>query len=720
MTKILKLLILFLAFCYFLGFSHVLAHDAKSVIINELFWSGSFVSTSDEFIELRNNTAENINLSGWQMTRFNSKGEEELMLIIPSGIIPSGGYFLISNSEKDHQYSGGESILNVDPDLIDSDLTLGNDHLEIKLYDGNWQDERTPIDIAGDGGIPLAGSNDTKSSMERLNLIGDGALPENWHDATGQFNLDFNRAELATPMSSGKPMIENAFSDPETIYLGKDDKPITFHAQVFDPDGLADIACVQIDLSTIGQCTCDMHDDGASGDETAGDGIYTYQFDKLTDTNAGEKSFNVVVKDKKNLMDQENIKIKIYQLSEDVSINEVLPRPSDDYQNEFIELYNKSSSDVDLYGWQIDDIENGGSSPYKIMENIIIPQNSFAVFNKAKTKIALNDTGDVVRLINPEGKEISITPYYGEALKGCSYNRFGSEWLWSTISTPGVENIILKPPEDLAGFILNLDRIIETRNVPVGTEITVVGVVINLPENFAAQYFYIEDETAGVQIYCYKKDFPFLNIGDKVKVTGELVHNSSGYRIKISSRYDIEIIEKNQIIFPKYIETGSVGAEYEGMLVSTRGKVVKSSGTTFYIDDGSGIVKVVVKKSTGINQPKIKKGMILKITGIAVPYKNEYQIAPRFDSDIRIISSGNVTKKSPLINKIITTAHAASSEDDNPEAEKAKNIASGELLSKAALINILEIIIIISSALFLFIIGEKYVNQFPEQASNSK
>ena len=127
-----------------------LAEDAD-VTINEIFWSGSYISSSDEFIELKNNTDENIDIAGWQITGTNSNGEEFLILTINEGIIPAGGNFLISNSEKDYLYTNGKSIVNIDPDFIDSKLTLGNEHLQIKIYDGKWDDGRYPIDIAGDG-----------------------------------------------------------------------------------------------------------------------------------------------------------------------------------------------------------------------------------------------------------------------------------------------------------------------------------------------------------------------------------------------------------------------------------------------------------------------------------------------------------------------------------------------------------------------------------------
>ena len=48
---------------------------------------------------------------------------------------------------------------------------------------------------------------------------------------------------------------------------------------------------------------------------------------------------------------------------------------------------------------------NGGSKPYDL-PGVTISPRGFAVFFRTKTKIALNDTGDTVRLMAPYGRTI--------------------------------------------------------------------------------------------------------------------------------------------------------------------------------------------------------------------------------------------------------------------------------------------------------------------------
>jgi len=59
------------------------------VVINEIMWMGDAQGTNHEWIELRNNTDDAIDISGWELTR-NDSGNEVSMLTIPGGsIIPA-------------------------------------------------------------------------------------------------------------------------------------------------------------------------------------------------------------------------------------------------------------------------------------------------------------------------------------------------------------------------------------------------------------------------------------------------------------------------------------------------------------------------------------------------------------------------------------------------------------------------------------------------------
>lgn len=146
------------------------------VVINELMWMGSVGHSSDEWIELKNMTANPIDLSGWKLSR--NSGIETLMLTLPAGAnIPANGYYLISN----YSSSNTSSALNVTPDYIITSVDLSNSALQIKLYNGPLAPANL-IDTAGNGAVPLAGSNSTnKQSMSRNVTPGDGTQGTNWY-----------------------------------------------------------------------------------------------------------------------------------------------------------------------------------------------------------------------------------------------------------------------------------------------------------------------------------------------------------------------------------------------------------------------------------------------------------------------------------------------------------------------------------------------------------
>jgi len=161
------------------------------VVINEINWAGSRISSADEWLELKNMTSTEIDLSGWIILGAGSGGD----LVITSGVIPSNGFFLIAN------YSKTGSQVNVDPDLVTTSVQLNNSNVQLVLKTKLG----TVVDVADDGvGVPFAGSNtDPKKSMERKSPPGDGTQVTNWQNATIHINMDGNGVddEFGTPKS---------------------------------------------------------------------------------------------------------------------------------------------------------------------------------------------------------------------------------------------------------------------------------------------------------------------------------------------------------------------------------------------------------------------------------------------------------------------------------------------------------------------------------------
>jgi len=124
---------------------------------------------------------------------------------------------------------------------------------------------------------------------------------------------------------------------------------------------------------------------------------------------------------------------------DDIVINEVLSDPTNTTEEkEFIEIWNKGDTEVDLSGFFIDDID-GGSDPRVIEDETKIEAGGYFVFYM---KTILNNTGDSARLLNPDGtlfKEVVFGNSHG---KDVSYSRkTDGNYEWTTKNTPEEENV---------------------------------------------------------------------------------------------------------------------------------------------------------------------------------------------------------------------------------------------------------------------------------------
>ncbi len=115
--------------------------------------------------------------------------------------------------------------------------------------------------------------------------------------------------------------------------------------------------------------------------------------------------------------------------------------------DEFIELFNRGPHPVNLRGWTLDDTVVGGSQPFEL-PSITLQPGELAVFFRTRTRIALNDGGDSVRLSAPDGSPVDKIRYLQVRAANLSYGRLPdgrddlSYGLWPT---PGEPNRLFSP-----------------------------------------------------------------------------------------------------------------------------------------------------------------------------------------------------------------------------------------------------------------------------------
>ncbi|MDD4662103.1 MAG: lamin tail domain-containing protein, partial [Candidatus Pacebacteria bacterium] len=123
----------------------------NSLIINEVAWMGTAVSSADEWIEIRNISNKTVNLKGYQLI----DKENQIQVVFDDISINSNGYLLLERTDDD-------SVPNIKADVIYKG-SLGNTNEALYLFN----DECFLLDsVETISGWP-AGDNTLKKSMER-------------------------------------------------------------------------------------------------------------------------------------------------------------------------------------------------------------------------------------------------------------------------------------------------------------------------------------------------------------------------------------------------------------------------------------------------------------------------------------------------------------------------------------------------------------------------
>ncbi len=139
------------------------------VVINEVAWAGSLDSSTDEWIELYNNSSQVVDVTNWHIA--DDFGASDYVIL--SGTIPAHGYFLIEDHEA--------AVMNVTADAI-VDLSLANTGDGLQLYDAGGQLVDT---VNGSGGVWYAGDATSRATMERIDPVFGVDASSNWATSTG-------------------------------------------------------------------------------------------------------------------------------------------------------------------------------------------------------------------------------------------------------------------------------------------------------------------------------------------------------------------------------------------------------------------------------------------------------------------------------------------------------------------------------------------------------
>jgi hypothetical protein len=149
-----------------------------------------------------------------------------------------------------------------------------------------------------------------------------------------------------------------------------------------------------------------------------------------------------------------------------------LANPPDDSANgiegEWVEIYNKGDTEVDLNDWYIEDKDSNhtitiaDSNTYN-GSTVIGAKGWLVVFMNDSV---LNNTGDIVKLFNKEDKKVDSYDYTdisGSVPENKSYVRYpdGSKDWYDPVPTPGGANILDNPPKGVSVKFNNSSFVID-------------------------------------------------------------------------------------------------------------------------------------------------------------------------------------------------------------------------------------------------------------------
>lgn len=176
--------------------------------------------------------------------------------------------------------------------------------------------------------------------------------------------------------------------------------------------------------------------------------------------------------------------------------------------------------------------------------------------------------------------------------------------------------------------------------------------------------FYIQDETAGINVYAYESASPGpIAAGERWRITGEILQYNGLVEISPSTPSDFTFIDTPGMPDPLQLGINQgVTEDVEGQLLglgnSAQGQWVTvandpesaGGGYNFSVWNGRNAVAVRVSGSTGISVAGLTAGTRLFMKGIGgqydsePPYDSGYQLLPRYQSDLQVyqpsISSG--------------------------------------------------------------------------------
>lgn len=474
--------------------------ETDDIIINEIAWMGDERSANNEWIELKNLSNHNLDLSGWKLVSEDGSPNIDL-----EGIVEAGGLFLLERTNDN-------SVQNKKADLIYSGA-LSNGGEKLFLIDSTGA-EKNVLDCSANW---PAGDNDDKRTMqfmgeEWVNSCKAGGSPgeenvfcedyldvidnEDEKDIESPYAEVPNGATLELEDKDIDDDIENEImaydvlineivSDP---LKGKDEWIELYNIKNFqvslenwllvdgsgaetilsgfiaagsyyiikNPKGRLNNSGDELILKNDKGLIIDnlLYGDWAgSGSDNAPAPGKGFSLARLEGRNKGKniEDFSLtdiitpgsrnIINFKENFEEEKTIKEKKEKFEAIVIISEIFPNPEGLDSEEWIELYNKGNLEADLSFWRL--LNNTVSYEF---ENVRLAAGEYFLLQRNESGIALNNYSDKLQLFRAGEKKAVYSLQYKNAPEGVSYavseDNPNEIYYWTIEPSPGEKNKI--------------------------------------------------------------------------------------------------------------------------------------------------------------------------------------------------------------------------------------------------------------------------------------
>lgn len=336
-----------------------------------------------------------------------------------------------------------------------------------------------------------------------------------------------------------------------------------------------------------------------------------------------------------------------------IRISRFEPNPEGSDDEEWIELTNRASTTVSLEGWQLDD--DNGSKPFIFGAGAFIePHGTLKVFRE-EDGIVLNNTGDVLRLLSPDGT-LQQVARYGKAAEGDVYTGSGDDFsTWSWASSAVVSEVAMAAPEVLGfyeeaqpvGSLSELDATEE------GTAVLIEGIVaVPLRTIYQRSLFISLDDEGSelVELYDTKRLTDGYAAGDRIRISGAVEKSYGRRRVRIS-----EAVDRlgTGTISPRIITLADISDDFDRSLVAVEGRIDRIYQRSIRIEDDAASLTVRLGSSAQ-DAEKLQTGSMVRASGFLKYESGRPVLWALHENALRIVEAA--------ANAAIATSSASSTE----------------------------------------------------------